>query len=46
MNALIADLIKDGPVLTDGAWGTQIMKRGLQPRECPDAWNLTHPDKV
>ena len=22
------------------------MKRGLQPRECPDSWNLSHPGKV
>jgi 5-methyltetrahydrofolate--homocysteine methyltransferase len=46
MNAFIANLIKNGSVLTDGAWGTQIMKRGLQPGECPDSWNLTHPEKV
>ncbi|MBN2178366.1 MAG: homocysteine S-methyltransferase family protein [Deltaproteobacteria bacterium] len=46
MNALIADLIRGGPVLTDGSWGTQIIKRGLKPRELPDAWNLSHPDKV
>jgi 5-methyltetrahydrofolate--homocysteine methyltransferase len=46
MHAFIADLIKDGPILTDGSWGTQIMKRGLQPRESPDSWNLTHPEKV
>ncbi len=46
MHPLIADLIKDGPVLTDGSWGTQIMKRGLKPGESPDTWNLTHPDKV
>ena len=46
MHAFIANLIKDGPVLTDGSWGTQIMKRGLQPRESPDSWNLTHPEKV
>lgn len=46
MVALIAGLIKDGPVLTDGSWGTQIMRRGLKPGESPDAWNLTHPDKV
>jgi 5-methyltetrahydrofolate--homocysteine methyltransferase len=46
MHAFIANLIKNGPVLTDGAWGTQIMKRGLQPRECPDSWNLTHQEKV
>jgi len=46
MHAFIANLTKDGPVLTDGAWGTQIMKRGLQPGECPDSWNLSHPGKV
>jgi len=46
MHAFIADLIKDGPVLTDGSWGTQIIKRGLKPGESPDSWNLTHPDKV
>lgn len=46
MHSFIASLIKNGPVLTDGAWGTQIMKRGLQPGECPDSWNLTHPEKV
>jgi len=46
VHAFIADLIKNGPILTDGSWGTQIMKRGLQPRESPDSWNLTHPEKV
>lgn len=46
MHALLAELIKDGPVLTDGSWGTQIMKRGLRPGDSPDAWNLTHPDRV
>jgi len=46
MHSFIAKLIKNGPVLTDGAWGTQIMKRGLQPGECPDSWNLTHPEQV
>ena len=46
MHAFIAELIKDGPVLTDGSWGTQIMKRGLQPRESPDSWNLTNPEMV
>lgn len=33
-------------VLTDGAWGTQLQERGLQFGECPDAWNLTHPEFV
>lgn len=46
MHAFITNLIREGPVLTDGAWGTQMMKRGLQPLECPDSWNLTHPQMV
>jgi methionine synthase I (cobalamin-dependent) len=46
MATLIEKLIAAGPVLTDGAWGTQLQARGLTPGECPDAWNLTHPDRV
>lgn len=34
------------PVLTDGAWGTQLQERGLSVGEIPDLWNLTHPDRV
>jgi 5-methyltetrahydrofolate--homocysteine methyltransferase len=33
-------------VVTDGAWGTQMQVRGLGLGEFPDAWNLTHPDRV
>jgi methionine synthase I (cobalamin-dependent) len=33
-------------VITDGAWGTQLQALGLGAGECPDAWNLTHPDRV
>jgi methionine synthase I (cobalamin-dependent) len=35
-----------GPVITDGAWGTQLQTLGLGPGECPDAWNLTHAAQV
>jgi len=35
-----------GPVLTDGAWGTQLQEKGLTPGEFPDAWNLSNPTKV
>jgi 5-methyltetrahydrofolate--homocysteine methyltransferase len=38
--------ISDGPVLTDGAWGTELQKRGLGAGEFPDAWNLGHPGDV
>ena len=38
--------LHSGPVLTDGAWGTQLQRLGLNPGECPDAWNLTRADQV
>ena len=34
------------PVVTDGAWGTELQDKGLSPGECPDAWNLSHPERV
>jgi methionine synthase I (cobalamin-dependent) len=46
MHELIARLLSDGPVVTDGAWGTQIQARGLPTGQCPDGWNLSHPDLV
>ena len=42
----LAALLQKGPVLTDGAWGTELQKRGLAPGQPPEAWNLTHPDEV
>jgi methionine synthase I (cobalamin-dependent) len=42
---LLQDLAP-GPVITDGAWGTQLQTLGLGAGECPDAWNLTRPDRV
>jgi len=45
MHSLISKLLP-GPVVTDGAWGTQLQAQGLRPGECPDAWNLSHPDRV
>lgn len=46
MHALVEQLVQEKPVMTDGAWGTQLQQRGLAPGESPDAWNLTHPDRV
>jgi methionine synthase I (cobalamin-dependent) len=46
IHPLIQQIVAAGPVLTDGAWGTQLQARGLAPGECPDLWNLTHPEKV
>ncbi len=33
-------------LISDGAWGTFLQAKGLQPGECPEAWNVTHPDDV
>jgi len=38
--------VSNGPVVTDGAWGTELQKRGLGVGEFPDAWNLSHPEDV
>jgi len=42
----IDQLIAAGPVVTDGAWGTQLQTLGLSGGACPDEWNLSHPDIV
>lgn len=46
MHPLIETLTRGGPVLTDGAWGTQLQARGLAIGEIPEAWNLTRPAAV
>lgn len=45
MNRLL-DWLAHGPIITDGAWGTELQKRGLEPGENPDAWNLSHSHAV
>jgi methionine synthase I (cobalamin-dependent) len=35
-----------GPLLTDGAWGTEFQACGLEPGRNPDLWNIEHPDRV
>ena len=46
MHALIEQLLTDRPVITDGAWGTQLQSRGLPIGTCPDEWNLLQPEQV
>lgn len=45
MNKL-ALAIKNGVLVSDGAWGTFLQKKGLKAGECPELWNLEHPDDV
>lgn len=43
----IAEAIRSGKVLvSDGAWGTFLQKKGLKAGECPEIWNITHPNDV
>jgi len=46
MHETLEKLVSAGPVVTDGAWGTQMQQRGLPQGACPDAWNLAEPDRV
>ncbi len=38
--------VKDGVIICDGAMGTQLDARGLQPGECNMQWNVLRPDQV
>lgn len=33
-------------LLSDGAWGTFLQAKGIQPGECPELWNITHRNSV
>ncbi len=46
MLPLLDKLLARGAAVTDGAWGTQLQARGLQSGDFPDAWNLSHAEKV
>ncbi len=46
MHGVLQQLLSSKPVITDGAWGTQLQARGLGLGDFPDAWNLTHPERV
>jgi len=43
----IKEALKDGKILiSDGAWGTFLQAKGLKAGECPELWNLEHPEEV
>jgi len=46
MKSLLAALKSKKILISDGAWGTFLHQRGLQPGECPELWNITHRDDV
>jgi len=46
LQELVGELIASGPVVTDGAWGTQLQARRLELGTSAELWNLEHPDRV
>src|SRR5204862_2206792 len=44
--SMLQAVMTQTPIVTDGAWGTQLQAQGLPIGACPDAWNLYHPDRV
>ncbi len=42
----IKELLNKKRLYIDGGMGTLLQKRGLQPGEKPENWNITHPDDI
>jgi 5-methyltetrahydrofolate--homocysteine methyltransferase len=42
----LLNILKDKILLCDGAWGTQLQSMGLKSGDCPELWNLIHPEKI
>ena len=43
----ISEAVSKGKVLiSDGAWGTFLQKKGLKPGECPELWCIDRPSDV
>lgn len=43
----LTNILQEGKILiSDGAWGTFLQQKGLIAGECPEMWNLIHPDAV
>jgi len=33
-------------LIVDGAWGTELMNRGMNPQEAPETWNVDRPEEI
>ena len=42
----LLEALRERPLLSDGAMGTQLMLAGLVQGNCGEEWNLSHPDRV
>lgn len=46
MGVLLNRIRKKGVLISDGAWGTLLHRKGLASGECPESWNLSRPGDV
>src|ERR1022692_4141527 len=46
MKERLQDVIRQRPLLGDGAMGTKLMLAGLAQGNCGEAWNLTQSERV
>jgi len=46
MHKIIHEIQKGRVLVSDGAWGTFLQKKGLQPGECPEQWNVTRSEDI
>ncbi len=43
---LLTRLAQGHILVSDGALGTMLQQHGLKPGECPESWNISHPEVV
>jgi 5-methyltetrahydrofolate--homocysteine methyltransferase len=46
MGALLSRMNEGKILVSDGAWGTFLQSKGLEPGVCPELWNLDHFEDV
>lgn len=46
MNSFLSTLKSKKVLLCDGAMGTELQRRGLKVGDCPEEYNLTHPEMI
>jgi len=44
--SILDKLTQNKVLLSDGAWGTFLQAKGMNPGECPELWNITHRSDV
>ena len=43
---LLKDRIRERVIILDGAWGTELQKKGMPTGACPEIWCLDNPDII